>query len=304
MATEAIIMHSTSTTDGAISKEPKNEPFTTTITTPESIPATPVEKPKGLPWYSLSPNPWYRPVLLIAIVTYGANVIAWGGMLFLLLVGAAPAMCHPSCNDIDSPRRKWIEWDSQILNALFCVTGFGLSPWRFRDMYFLGSYYFKKAGKERTLLRLVGWHSWFRLGQNLPEEEARRLQSQVRPRSYFSLSLKGTDPARNPPANLPVPLHLAISPWWKLILVVLMNFMNTAFQICLATFMWADNRYVRPSWATGLFVALGCIAGIVGGTYQGMEGSRCAKIEQGIQKKPKKSKEGEKTDVEAQTSAI
>ncbi|KAJ3458959.1 hypothetical protein MRS44_013068 [Fusarium solani] len=68
------------------------------------------------------------------VTIYGLNVVTWGGMLFLLLCNAAPAMCHPSCNDIDSPRRKWIEWDSQILNALFCVTGFGLAPWRFRDL--------------------------------------------------------------------------------------------------------------------------------------------------------------------------
>ncbi|TDZ39907.1 hypothetical protein CTRI78_v010449 [Colletotrichum trifolii] len=58
------------------------------------------------------------------VVLYGFNVVAWGGMLFLLLCNAAPAMCYPACNAINSPRRKWVEWDSQILNALFCVTGF------------------------------------------------------------------------------------------------------------------------------------------------------------------------------------
>ena len=30
-----------------------------------------------------------------------------------------------------------IEVDSQILNALFCVTGLGLLPWRLRDGYLL-----------------------------------------------------------------------------------------------------------------------------------------------------------------------
>ena len=77
------------------------------------------------------------------------NIVAWGGMLFLLLVNAAPAMCHPSCNDLYSPRRictspnpfllliTGIEIDSQILNALFCVTGIGLLPWRLRDGYLL-----------------------------------------------------------------------------------------------------------------------------------------------------------------------
>lgn len=65
------------------------------------------------------------------------NVVAWGGMLFLLLVEAAPAMCHPTCNDLYSARRIWVEIDSQILNALFCVTGLGLLPWRLRDTWLL-----------------------------------------------------------------------------------------------------------------------------------------------------------------------
>lgn len=59
------------------------------------------------------------------VVLYGLLVVAFGGMLFLLLCNAAPAMCKPSCNDINSPRRIWVEYDSQIVNALFCVTGFG-----------------------------------------------------------------------------------------------------------------------------------------------------------------------------------
>ena len=61
------------------------------------------------------------------VVLYGLLVVAFGGMLFLLLCNAAPAMCNPDCNDIDSPRRIWVEYDSQIVNALFCVTGFGMS---------------------------------------------------------------------------------------------------------------------------------------------------------------------------------
>lgn len=49
------------------------------------------------------------------VVLYCLNVVAWGGMLFLLLCNAAPAMCNPNCDDIDSPRRRWIEYDSQII---------------------------------------------------------------------------------------------------------------------------------------------------------------------------------------------
>ncbi|KAF4156481.1 hypothetical protein CNMCM6936_005873 [Aspergillus lentulus] len=79
---------------------------------------------------------WLRTPLRILITLYGLNVGAWGGMLFLLLCNAAPAMCDPSCNDPDSPRQKWIEIDSQILNALFCIPGFGLAPWRMRASTF------------------------------------------------------------------------------------------------------------------------------------------------------------------------
>ncbi|KAL8659542.1 MAG: hypothetical protein Q9226_000384, partial [Calogaya cf. arnoldii] len=104
------------------------------------------------------------------IVLYGLNVVAWGGMLFLLLIGGGQQyMCFPpgshgekDCNDLQAPRRIWIEIDSQILNALFCVTGFGLIPWRFRDFYYLLKW---RAGRKYDgLRRLAGIHrSWFRL---------------------------------------------------------------------------------------------------------------------------------------------
>lgn len=92
------------------------------------------------------------------------NIIAWGGMLFLLLVNAAPAMCNPSCNDINSARRicatcaiqeltVGIEIDSQILNALFCVTGIGLLSWRLRDGYLLYKGNWEKLSKIHA-----GWY--------------------------------------------------------------------------------------------------------------------------------------------------
>jgi hypothetical protein len=64
------------------------------------------------------------------IVLYALNIVAWGGMLFLILVGAA----NQTMSD-EQTRKIWIEIDSQILNALFCVTGIGLIPWRVRDLY-------------------------------------------------------------------------------------------------------------------------------------------------------------------------
>lgn len=67
---------------------------------------------------------------IVLIVIYALNIVAWGGMLFLILVGGA----DKTMTD-DRTRKVWIEIDSQILNALFCVTGIGLIPWRVRDLY-------------------------------------------------------------------------------------------------------------------------------------------------------------------------
>jgi hypothetical protein len=80
------------------------------------------------------------------------NVVAWGGMLFLLLVEAAPAMCHPTCSDLYSARRIWVEIDSQILNALFCVTGLGLLPWRLRDTWLI-----VRGNWEKLSVIHAGW---------------------------------------------------------------------------------------------------------------------------------------------------
>ncbi|KAF4332437.1 hypothetical protein FBEOM_13767 [Fusarium beomiforme] len=99
------------------------------------------------------------------ITIYFLNIVAWGAMLFFLLLKAAPAMNHPSADDDDSPRKKWLEIDSQILNALFCVTGFGLAPWRFRDLYlFVRAVHFndRAAGNKAppTPLWKLGFTIW------------------------------------------------------------------------------------------------------------------------------------------------
>ncbi|CAK7200361.1 hypothetical protein SEUCBS139899_003056 [Sporothrix eucalyptigena] len=208
------------------------------------------------------------------VVLYGLNIVAWGGMLFLLLCNASPAMCHPTCNDINSPRRIWIEYDSQILNALFCVTGFGLAPWRIRDMYF---YLQWRIGKnEKGLRRLAGVHrGWLRLpgSQDLPITTG-----------------PGNVPAETPCSAIPFPeskipdkpltgerapptRHRAI------VFVLCMNLGNTFLQAVLSGFMWGMNRYNRPSWSTGLFVALGCLAGAFGGLGMFVEGKRVKGIE-------------------------
>jgi len=216
------------------------------------------------------------------VVIYGLNVVAWGGMLFLLLLNAAPAMCHPSCNDINSPRRIWIEIDSQILNALFCVTGFGLIPWRFRDFYYLLKFRVQK--KQDGLCRLAGIHrGWFRLpgseGLNVLSRDGREDGS---PEPIVDNNTK--NPA------LPIPASSAPDPpltgvrapptaLWKLDFVIWAFVWNTFLQAVLSAFMWGYNRINRPSWSTGLFVALACIVAGMGGLMCFLEGKKVKKIE-------------------------
>ncbi|TVY58195.1 hypothetical protein LCER1_G001130 [Lachnellula cervina] len=211
------------------------------------------------------------------VTVYGLNVVAWGGMLFLLLCNASPAMCKPTCNDINSPRRIWIEIDSQILNSLFCVTGFGTIPWRFRDLYYLLQYRIQK--KEIGLRRLAGINrGWFRLAgsEKLPVElgpanvvtEAPNFPESSLAFPIIKISDAPLTGIRAPPTKM-----------WKLDFVVWTMVINTFLQAVLSGFMWGLNRYKRPSWSTGLFVALACIVAAMGGIMSFIEAKHVKAIE-------------------------
>ncbi|KAF2455776.1 hypothetical protein BDY21DRAFT_289005 [Lineolata rhizophorae] len=252
--------------------------------------------PPKLPWTSSTAIGlrafwrWFLTPLGFAITVYGLNVVAWGGMLFLLLCNAAPAMCHPTCDDINSPRRIWIEIDSQILNALFCVTGFGLVPWRVRDWFWWGVYRVGLMGRSREkrmvgLRRLAGIHrGWFRLPGS----------DELGPGPTATPEIAGVPPpppeAEDDRAALPIPASKAPDPPltgvrapptapWKMDFVVWCNMGNTFLQAVLSAFMWGFDRYERPSWSTGLFVCLACIAAGMGGIMMFVEGKKVKKIE-------------------------
>ncbi|KAL2156245.1 hypothetical protein VTH82DRAFT_990 [Thermothelomyces myriococcoides] len=205
---------------------------------------------------------------------YGLNVVAWGGMIFLLLCNAAPAMCHPTCDDIDSPRRKWIEWDAQILTALFCVTGFGLAPWRFRDLYYLLKY--RLLRKQDGLRRLAGIHSsWFRLPgtQALPPDVGPDNVPADVPQSCVPIPQKSMP--RPPLTGIRAPA----TAMWKLDFVIWAMVWNTFAQCGLCGIMWGMNRYNRPSWATGFLVAIACLIAMAGGFVIFLEGRRVKSVE-------------------------
>lgn len=54
---------------------------------------------------------------------------------------------------------------------------------------------------------------------------------------------------------------------------------NTFLQAVLSGFMWGMNRYDRPSWSTGFFVALACIAAACGGIMSFVEGKKVKAVE-------------------------
>lgn len=248
------------------------------------------------------------------LTIYGLNVVAWGAMLFFILLNAAPAMCHPTCNDRNSARNIWIEIDSQILNALFCVTGFGLIPWRFRDFYYLIQWrVFKKADYFR---RLAGHNrGWFRLpGSDQLDEHLGP------PPSYNKKNPKRED---SPPEwseeeiselekNAAIPLPATSMPPAPLTgvrarptkpilmdVVIWMYVLNTVFQACLAGAMWGLNRFTRPPWVTGFLICIAFTVAIIAGLIAFLEGKKIKKIE-GI---PVPEREGE-GDVEKGKEAL
>lgn len=222
--------------------------------------------------YSVTPMGFF-------VVLYGLNVVAWGGMLFLLLCNAAPAMCYPDCNAINSPRRKWVEYDSQVLTALFSLTGFGLAPWRFRDLYYLMKY--RLQHKPEGLRRLAGIHrDWFRMPgtEALPIDVGpANVEEQVRA-GVVQESLVPVPMSKIPEAPL-TGVRAPATKVWKMDFMVWMMVWNTLFQCVLSGIMWGMNRFDRPSWTTGLFVALGCIVAAVGGIVIFIEGKKVKSIE-------------------------
>ncbi|KAE8450777.1 hypothetical protein EG329_005690 [Mollisiaceae sp. DMI_Dod_QoI] len=190
---------------------------------------------------------------------YGLNIVAWGAMLFFLLLGAAPAMNHPSKDAINSPRKKWIEIDSQILNALFCVTGFGLAPWRFRDLYWLIK---ARLQKNRYAMKRLSDQNkaWFR-----PPMWYYETDESDGPSFEKHVTFTGEDA---PPTQL-----------WKLSFVVWMMVWNTLFQAVLAAMMWGYNRINRPTWSTGTFIGLGCGVSLLAGLMMWWEGRKVKRIE-------------------------
>jgi len=251
------------------------------------------------------------------ITIYCLNIVAWGAMLFFLLLNAAPAMAVPTADDDYSPRKIWLEIDSQILNALFCVTGFGLAPWRFRDLYFfVRAAQFKDVDAMRRLAQQnKGWFRpplWAVEGDSHAGSSANgnsTTTTTATATKYTNVPTADQDAyhsdielGRNTAAgrrrddgdgeeSLDFEPRLAVrsmtftgqtappTALWKLLFTIMMMVLNTAIQCVLCYFMWHYNRFDRPSWATGTFIALGCATGMFSGLMSWWEGRKVKKIE-------------------------
>lgn len=216
------------------------------------------------------------------ITVYFLLVVAWGGMIFLLLCNAAPAMRGPyPLNDSRSARSIWIEIDAQILNALFCVTGFGLIPWRFRDLHYLMRY--RRKGDMVALNHLANIHrSWFRMDDRGPRAYAIRYHPSDEEDLTQSTTTQGTAATQATHRTISrtrTGKYADPTPIWKLDLVIWLYVWNTIFQAILAGGMWGMNRHVRPAWFTALFIVLGFGVAIAAGVVIGLEGKRIKKTE-------------------------
>ncbi|KAH6970312.1 hypothetical protein DER45DRAFT_551733 [Fusarium avenaceum] len=223
---------------------------------------------------------WVRQMTIFKalVIFYCINIVAWGGMIFLLMCNAAPAMCHPTCDDINSPRRKWIEIDSQILNALFCIPAFWLAPRRCIEAWKALQY---MTGQIIALRQLAAtYREWFRL----PGSEA--LPAHVGPieveawlqQASFSEDIVPC-PTRSVPEPPPSGRRATPTRVWKLQAVVAMNLLNTMFQVILSLFMWFYNRHNRPGWSVGLFLCLAFVSSIAAGVVQFLERKKVQRVE-------------------------
>lgn len=218
------------------------------------------------------------------IVFYCVQVIGWGGMIFLLLCTAGdPRMCWlerppgsgnwvTDCSSKHTSKSLWIEIDAQVLTGLFCVTAFGLAPWRCRDLWHLMQY---RIWHEHLALRkLAAAHKgWFRLPGSQHLDPAINPADLIEGRDDEAIKLL-PHPLTKAPRTPWTAVRALPTPLWKMDFVVWMMFGNTIFQVILCGFMWGENRYKRPSWATALFIVLGMLSGIAAGWIQFTESKK------------------------------
>lgn len=200
-------------------------------------------------------------------------------MIMFLLLDVVPAMCHPDCKTPYSSRVIWIEIDGQILNALFCITAFGLAPRRVRDFYYLLRWRYIKRDKKfhRKLAGL--YRGWYRLpgSDKLPEylgppQSYKRIDisnsGMITPYSKDEIiKLESNEAIPLPISLMPAPpltgVRSAPSRSCCLDIFIGMSLLNTLLQIIYASMVWSTTRFqrseIRLMTVSLVLITTGCL---------------------------------------------
>ncbi|KIY49302.1 hypothetical protein FISHEDRAFT_17992, partial [Fistulina hepatica ATCC 64428] len=161
----------------------------------------------------------------------------------------------------------WIEVSSQVVDGLFCVTGFGLFPSRVLDMYRVTRiwYYKRLTRRLRTKLGiplLIDENdlpdprydpNYVRVLTKKQEKDLHRQQVKFhKHQTWYRAHMTETHRVCN-------------------ILFMICSLIDASFlagfldQIILAGTMWGLNRFQRPAWSTGILIPASFLCGIVSG---------------------------------------
>lgn len=201
---------------------------------------------------------WLLKPMGFAITIYGLNIIAWGGNVISFALQRSPANVPPELqwSLFITPNGDWV-W---LLNPECAFLRHWIRPLPLARPWTLPVVSMASGARENQSTESVG----------SPRRNPRKLVSKI-----FRFDPATDDHLEQAPGKWDGG-YATPTPSWKLDVVVWGNILNTVFQVCLAVCMWAFNRFDRPSWTTGLFVGLACVAAGIPGIIMWMEknGSR------------------------------
>ena len=211
---------------------------------------------------------------------YGFLVVFSGAALVLFLAGWI---------DHGNNKDYWVEVFSQMVNALFTITGVGLIPWRVMDTYYIVriahyQHLTWRLRRERGMPKLADRHDIPSVargadGQPLRMETEEHIyppDAVLLPRQSDKLHELQTRlsksqswyRAHTTPTHYAFPISLGLA-------IVILNDLNSVFQCLLCGVMWgyATHYKDRPAWTTGSLIPLSFLCGIGAGvlTWVGSE---------------------------------
>ncbi|KIJ56603.1 hypothetical protein M422DRAFT_238225 [Sphaerobolus stellatus SS14] len=192
----------------------------------------------------------------IIVGIYGLLVVFWGAALVLFLAGWIPT---------SSKDRQgfWVEVCSQIVNALFTITGIGLIPWRAIDTYrILRIWHYKRLTRRlrmRTGLPLL--YDEDDLPDPIYDENFVHVLTDEQQRH---LHYQHVEFAESQTWYIPhgTETHRAF-PISTALLICLFIDGNSIAQAILCSCMWSLDRFQRPAWTTGTLIPVSFLCGIV-----------------------------------------